>query len=73
MKEIEQQRLLELEQRAIQADLEKARREKLEAEQRKAELEAQVKVIEEEKLKEEQGFAKKIENENVNNRRQSVF
>ena len=54
MKEIEQQHLLELEQRAIQADLEKARREKLEAEQRKAELEAQVKVIEEEKLKEEQ-------------------
>ena len=37
MKEIEQQRLLELEQRAIQADLEKARREKSEAEQRKAE------------------------------------
>ena len=54
MKEIEQQCLLELEQRTIQADLEKARREKLEAEQRKAELEAQVKVIEEEKLKEEQ-------------------
>ena len=54
MKEIEQQCLLELEQRAIQADLEKARREKLEAEQRKAELEAQVKAIEEEKLKEEQ-------------------
>ena len=54
MKEIEQQHLLELEQRAIQADLEKARREKLEAEQRKAELEAQVKAIEEEKLKEEQ-------------------
>ena len=54
MKEIEQQRLLELEQRAIQADLEKARREKLEAEQRKVELEAQVKAIEEEKLKEEQ-------------------
>ena len=54
MKEIEQQRLLELEQRAIQADLERARREKLEAEQRKAELEAQVKAIEEEKLKEEQ-------------------
>ena len=54
MKEIEQQCLLELEQRAIQADWEKVRREKLEAEQRKAELEAQVKVIEEEKLKEEQ-------------------
>ena len=54
MKEIAQQRLLELEQRTIQADLEKARREKLEAEQRKAELEAQVKVIEEKKLKEEQ-------------------
>ena len=34
--------------------MEKARREKLEAEQRKAELEAQVKTIEEEKLKEEQ-------------------
>ena len=54
MKEIEQQCLLKLEQRAIQADLVKARREKLEAEQRKAELEAQVKAIEEEKLKEEQ-------------------
>ena len=54
MKEIEQQCLLELEQRGIQADLEKARREKLEAEQRKAELEAQVKAKEEEKLKEEQ-------------------
>ena len=54
MKEIEQQRLLELEQRGIRADLEKARREKLEAEQRKAELEAQVKAIAEEKLKEEQ-------------------
>ena len=54
MKEIEQQCLLELEQRAIQTDLEKARREKLEAEQRKAELEAQVKAIKEEKLKEEQ-------------------
>ena len=54
MKEIEQQCLPELEERGIQADLEKARREKLEAEQRKAELEAQVKAIEEEKLKEEQ-------------------
>ena len=48
MKEIEQQHLLELEQGAIQADMEKARREKLEAEQRKAELEAQVEAIEEE-------------------------
>ena len=37
MKEIEQQHLLQLEQRAFQADLEKARRENLEAEQRKAE------------------------------------
>ena len=54
MKEIEQKHLLELEQRTIQADLEKASREKLEAGQRKAELEAQVKAIEEEKLKEEQ-------------------
>ena len=34
--------------------MEKARREKLEAEQKKAELEAQVKATEEEKLKEEQ-------------------
>ena len=34
--------------------MEKARREKLEAEQRKAEFEAQVKAIEEEKLKQEQ-------------------
>ena len=40
MKEMEQQRLLELEQRAIQADLEIARRENLEAEERNAELEA---------------------------------
>ena len=51
MKEIEQQCLLELEQRGILEEKLEARREKLEAEQRKAELEAQVKAIEEEKLK----------------------
>ena len=44
----------ELEQRAIQADLEKARKEKLAAEQRKAELEAQARAIEEEGLREEE-------------------
>ena len=54
MKELERKQLEELEHQAIQADLEKARKEKLAAEQRKAELEAQARAIEEEGLREEE-------------------